>query len=232
MAKAPPRWRGPGAQGATPAGPRLGGGRQAQGPCCARLRSSLAAACAAGSAVAAAQPSHSCSLASMPPRWIAELVVHWMSQHLAGLTSASPLGPEDEEAAQEELPPPMFPVRRGPVWAREGARSEEQRRGRRQALMIGHPSTHLATYARIARTRVCPALQRNWASPATACFLEDGIRDLVTANNGFDWVNEGTEEVRGWSRRRWLGMRGVGPGLGHAAGAHLLLPPPRCPHGF
>ncbi|KAL4427737.1 hypothetical protein ABPG75_001826 [Micractinium tetrahymenae] len=49
-------------------------------------------------------------------RWVSELVIHWMQQQLDELALHA-LGPEDEQAAQEELPPPMYPNNTAPATA-------------------------------------------------------------------------------------------------------------------
>lgn len=49
-------------------------------------------------------------------RWISELVIHWIEQQLDEL-AARPLGPDDEQVAQEELPPPLYPNNTAPATA-------------------------------------------------------------------------------------------------------------------
>ncbi|KAL4444598.1 hypothetical protein ABPG77_002415 [Micractinium sp. CCAP 211/92] len=47
-------------------------------------------------------------------RWISELVIHWMQRQLEDL-AARPLGPEDEQEAREDLPPPLYPNNTAPA---------------------------------------------------------------------------------------------------------------------
>ena len=113
---------------------------------------------------------------------MSELIIHFLQEVMADVVRR-PLGPGDEQEAQAELSRPLFKVHPAGCCA---------------LMLCTSQTRHTAMFS---------ASQGNWEAHNNTCLMGEQMKALVTSHDpGFEWINEGTDEVRRGKHRSfsWL----------------------------